>query len=155
MASPNINIITEPEESGRIVYLALAPKTNGAAREGQLSLKLIITNNETTSVKVTMVNLTFQGGPAVEDMSYSPMLSDGQGNPVDFDISAGATEMWFFQPADSVLLPQPAPHRVRVEVTCQDVHGPLGGDLRPRAAREPCNGRELPVPSARQRPPYR
>ena len=102
MASPNISIITEPEESGRIVYLAMAPKSSGQASQGQLSLKLIITNNEAASVKVTKVKLTFQGSPAVNAASYSPNLT----------IAAGTTGQWFFQPADSVLLPQPPPPKV-------------------------------------------
>ncbi|HYJ89373.1 MAG TPA: peptidoglycan DD-metalloendopeptidase family protein [Pyrinomonadaceae bacterium] len=114
MASPNISVIIEPEESGRIVYLAMAPKTSGAARKGQLSLKLIVTNNETASVKVTKVRLTFQGSPAVNAASYSPNLT----------VAAGTTAQWFFQPADSVLLPQPAPPKVKVEVTGQGFTDP-------------------------------
>src|SRR5262245_20159363 len=102
MASPKISIVTEPEESGHIVYLAMAPKTNGAPRQGQLSLKLIVTNNESAAVTITGVKLSFQGSPALAAASYVPNLAVG----------AGATAAWFFQVADSVLLPQPAPPKV-------------------------------------------
>jgi len=108
MALPNISIIAEPEESGRIVYLAMAPKTNGASQQAQLSLSLMITNNETAPVKVTKLTLTFQGSPAAAAKSYSPNLV----------VAAGATAPWFFQPTDSALLPQPAPPKVWVEVLC-------------------------------------
>jgi hypothetical protein len=136
MASPNISIITEPEESGRIVYLAMAPKTSGASHQGQLSLKLIITNNETASVKVTKVKLTFQGSPAVAAASYS----------TSFDVGAGNTAAWFFQPTDSVLLPQPAPPKVKVDVTCQGFTDPWTAtyELKPHVS--PVTGGSFPFP---------
>ncbi len=40
MAAPNITVVTEPEESARIVYLAMAPTSQGAPRRGQLALRL-------------------------------------------------------------------------------------------------------------------
>ena len=126
MAAPNITVVTEPEESGRIVYLAMAPKTQGGSSQGQLALKLTMTNNEASQVKVTQVRLTFQGPPTVASASYSPNVT----------IPAGAVRNWFFQPADAVLLPQPAPASVAVEVTCQGFSNPWKAtyDLAPHAS---------------------
>src|SRR5437899_680118 len=121
MASPNLSIIIEPAESGRIVYLAMAPKTAGGPRLGQLSLTLEITNNETIHVTVANVELSFQGSPAIAPASYPPKK---------LTVVAPCTSMscipvtWFFQTADSVLLPQPAPPTVKVAVKCDEFADP-------------------------------
>lgn len=137
MAIPNISVVTEPEESGRIVYLAMAPKTNGGSRQGQLSLKLTITNHGTTSLSVTKVKLVFQGSPAVASRSYTPGLVVGAGNQGS----------WFFQPRDSVLLPQPAPPRVQVQLTCQGFTDPWTATFALAPHVSPVSGGSFPFPA--------
>jgi hypothetical protein len=137
MAAPNVSVVVEPEESGKVVYLAMAPKSSGAAAQGQLSLKLFVTNSEPASVTVSKVQLTFAGGPAVAAKSYAPNLV----------VAKGATGIWFFQPGDSVLLPQPAPASMTVAVTCQGFDKPWTATFGLAAHKSPVSGSAFRFPA--------
>ncbi|MEV8441884.1 hypothetical protein AB0425_31270 [Actinosynnema sp. NPDC051121] len=55
----------EPVEAGAVVYGRLAPPSAGSPAKGQLSLRLVIKNNEGQQVHVTEVLVSFVGAPAV------------------------------------------------------------------------------------------
>ena len=81
MASPQLTISPEPLESDAVVYLPLAPKALGETANGQVSLSIVIRNNESQPVRVNqlMVRLDHpQISPFVKTLlGHSP--SGGRG----------------------------------------------------------------------------
>lgn len=104
-ALPSVDVVVEPNEGGKLVYLPLAGKTANTARQGHLALRLLITNTGRPSVRLDNVSLTFAGGnPAAVSI------------PANLTVASGATQGWHFETANNVLLPQPAPATVEISL---------------------------------------
>ncbi|MGW4115868.1 peptidoglycan DD-metalloendopeptidase family protein [Actinosynnema sp. NPDC004786] len=114
MGSPNVVMSVEPVEAGAVVYGRLAPPSAGGPAKGQLSLRLVIKNNEGQQVHITEVLVSFVGAPAVNPVTI----------PVNLTIAAGKTASWSFAAANTVFLPVPAPATVRVGLTCDGFDTP-------------------------------
>lgn len=108
MSAPNLTIGVEPFESGKVVYLSLAPKTAGGAPNAQLSLKLSIKNNEGQQVHVNQLKIAFVGPPNVAAVTI----------PLNLDIGANKTGGWFFEASNNILLPVPAPGQIKLSLSC-------------------------------------
>lgn len=107
MTAPNLTIIAEPAESSSIVYGALAGKTSNDPSNGQLSLILSITNNESSQVLLKKVTVSFVGQPNVNSSSITAP---------DFEILSTQTRV--FAPATNIILPVPAPGALKLELSC-------------------------------------
>lgn len=114
MDAPNLTIIPEPAQAPAVVYGELAAKTSAEMTNGQLSLVLAITNNESTPVHVNQVSVSFIGSPAVGPSNI----------PANLDIPAHQTRGWNFLTGNNILLPVPAPATIRIRVYCDDYDDP-------------------------------
>ena len=110
MSEPDLIITVEPFESGKVVYLPLAPQTSNHDPKGRLFLLLSIKNRENRKVTLTDLKISFVGPPEVSSVPRS------FGN---LEIAADATVKWAFQrPGDDVILPVPAPQKIKLSVSC-------------------------------------
>lgn len=108
MSKPNLTISAEPDESGNVAYLALAPKTSNDDPAAHMALRLTIKNNESSKVHVNTLKLSFSGPPAVLDSSI----------PLDIEIDPGKTQTWFMSQAETLILPFPAPPSITISLSC-------------------------------------
>src|SRR6266545_4777923 len=108
MSAPNLTITVEPFESGKVVYGPLAPKTLNSQAQGQLSLKLAIKNNESQQVHVNQLKVSFIGPPSVNAVTI----------PLNLDINSNGTGGWFFATEDNIILPVPAPGKIKLSLSC-------------------------------------
>jgi murein DD-endopeptidase MepM/ murein hydrolase activator NlpD len=113
MAAPKLSIAVQPSEGKSVVYLPLAPRREGAAKNAQLSLRLDITNQETATVHASQVQLNFCD-PTAPTQTIA----------IDLEIGAGDTGVWFCSVADYVLLPEPTPQEISVSVVCDGFTDP-------------------------------
>ncbi|MGH3909100.1 MAG: hypothetical protein ACRDTE_33720 [Pseudonocardiaceae bacterium] len=107
MSAPNLDITVEPVESGTVVYGPLAPKSAGSKPNGQLALQLRIYNKEAAQVLVKELRISFIGAPAV-----NPVII-----PLDLDVPAKKTASWRFSTKNNIILPFPAPGKVKLAGT--------------------------------------
>lgn len=114
MSAPNLNVTVEPVESGAVVYGSLAPKSAGSKPNGQLSLKLWILNNEASQVQVDELRISFVGSPAV-----NPVVI-----PLNLDVPTKQTVSWIFSTANNIVLPVPAPGKIKLALSCADFDTP-------------------------------
>jgi Polyglycine hydrolase-like, structural repeat/Peptidase family M23 len=137
MATPNLTINVEPAEGGSVVYLPLAPKKSNADDNAQLSLKLKIKNNETKAVKITKLKISFVGQPSVASKTIT----------LDIDIAKNADATWFFQPADNMLIPNPAPPQIKLELTANTFSSPASVTMPLKAHLSPVAGGSYDFPA--------
>src|SRR6266849_59794 len=114
MSAPKLTTKIEPAEASSVVYGALAAKTSNDPSQGQLSLVLTITNNESSPVHLTQVTVSFLGPPSVSPSSI----------PADLTIPSMQTEQWYFAPANNIILPVAAPGTVQLTLTCDGFSDP-------------------------------
>src|SRR6185503_16885218 len=119
MSAPNLTIMAEPAESSKVVYGALAAKSSNDSPNGQLSLVLTITNNEQASVHLNNVTVKFVGPPNVGQSSIA----------ADLDIPSHQIKRWFFQAANNIILPVPAPGTVKLSLSCDNFSDPATLDV--------------------------
>jgi len=112
-AGPNVSVTVEPNEGGNLVYLQIAGATSNAAKQGQLSVRLLIKNNGASTISLNKVTLTFAGPPAVSSVAIPVTTLEGR-DPPSRTIAAGTTAGWHFETANNVILPQPAPASVEI-----------------------------------------
>ena len=108
MSAPNLNITVEPSEGGSVVFLSLAPRTTNDAAKAQLSLVLTIKNNEAQQVHVNQLVVSFIGPPNVGATTI----------PIDLNIGAHQQQNWFFETANNITLPVPAPSQIKLSLSC-------------------------------------
>jgi hypothetical protein len=89
MATPNITVVIEPNDSGSIAYEPVARQDLNGKPAGVLCLMLAITNNETKQIHMNKVTLSFAGPPAVPTATI-PVASTAM------IIPAGAMRTWNF-----------------------------------------------------------
>jgi murein DD-endopeptidase MepM/ murein hydrolase activator NlpD len=103
MAAPNVGITPEPQQYGRVVYLPLSAGSAQGAGNAQLSLTVSIENNHGDDLRLNKVTLTF-ADPSAPTESIA----------ADLRIGEGATQLWFHEAGDNVLLDFPAPTEVTI-----------------------------------------
>jgi len=137
VGTPNLTINVEPAEGGSVVYLPLAPKTSNQDDNGQVSLKLKIKNNETKAVKVNKLIVSFKGQPSVSSKTIA----------LDLDIAKNTEATWFFQPADNILLPNPAPPQIKLELFANTFDTPASITLSLKPHLSPVSGGSYDFPA--------
>jgi hypothetical protein len=122
MSTPKLVLTAEPEESGAVVFLTLAPNISAGEPTGHLALKISIKNNEAKQITLKNLVVSFIGAPVLPAVTI-PILV-GVKNPVTkvvdmktVQIAAGGTASWFFQPANNITLPIPAPGQIKMSVS--------------------------------------
>jgi hypothetical protein len=137
MSAPNLGITVEPLESGKVVFLPLAPSKSGLKEKGRLLLLLTIKNKEASKVKMKDLKLSFSG-PSQAGTTIPLQFIDGDGNSSVFEIAAGATRQWSFQkPDQDVILSTPFPTQITLEVSCQGFTSPAAVTLPLAAHKSP------------------
>jgi len=140
MSAPNLSIDVEPVVGTNAVYLPLAAATPGATPEFKLVLALRIENQESAPVTVTNIRYAFPGSnvAAVDHVLPANNFDDGPG------IAPGVEKWWSngvvrddrLDRSNVIYLPQPAPAKVRVEISCDGFSDPATVTL-PLAAHVP------------------
>jgi Peptidase family M23/Bacterial tandem repeat domain 1 len=140
MSAPNLSIDVEPVVGTNAVYLPLAAAKPGATPEYKLVLALRIENQESVSVTVTGIRYAFPGSSvaAVDHVLPANNFDDGP------EIGAGTEKWWsngvvkddVLKRSNVIFRPQPAPAKVRVEITCDGYSDPATVTL-PLAAHVP------------------
>lgn len=122
MSVPNLSISVEPTESGKAVYLPLAPPFDGGEGQVKIVLCLTMTNNSGSKLDVSKIVYSFPG-TSVADKSMTVL---------PLSIAAGATAQWsnghgtnpdestFY---DAIYLDD-APPKVKVAVSCKGFSSP-------------------------------
>jgi len=113
MTAPNLQIVVEPDEGPSVVYSLLAPPTKGGDKQGQLSLLLKITNQEPSPVQATSLQLSF-ANPSAPSVTI----------PLNLAIGVGSTAVRMFAPSEYVLLPEPAPAEMTLDISCAGFSDP-------------------------------
>jgi len=113
MATPNLTVVIEPRLGGAVLFGPLASSSGGQA--AQLSLRLWITNNSSSSVVVNTIGLSFVPPPIVSPVAI----------PINVGINPGDTTLWNFATANNVFLPDPPPPTFAVSVWCNGFSDPL------------------------------
>ena len=114
MSGPNISIKVEPFESGKVVFLPMAPGTaNGKAR-GRIFLRLDITN----------LNAPGSGKPPIivqsVRVSFPNSSVSAETKNINAQISSATTSRWWFQqPQDDIMFDLPGPSTIKLELKCQ------------------------------------
>ena len=152
MSSPKLLATVQPSEAGAVVYLSLAPKVNGAPRSGHLALKLSIKNNEAKPVQVSTLTLSFIGSPAATSVTIEVTVGVTDPATKKFEqkpliIGAGATGIWFFQPAHNITLPVPGPTQIRLALACVGFSEPLQLIMPLKAHQSPVAGGAYDFPA--------
>ena len=121
MGAPDLTITVEPSESGQVLYLPLAAKTASDKPNGQLSLRLTITNNEGKTVSLDDLTISFIGPlPAVtKTIPMSTLL------PVNTtELKPTQLGIWFFNTANNIILSEPAPGTIKLSLSCDGFDTP-------------------------------
>ena len=124
MSAPKLILTAEPEESGALVFLQLAPKTSAGEAAGHLAIKIRVTNNEAKQITLKNLVVSFIGTPILPavTMPIQVSVTDKVTKVVTINkvvIAPGAFADWFFQPANNITLPLPAPGQVKMSVTAE------------------------------------
>jgi hypothetical protein len=114
MSAPNLTVVVEPSIGGAVIYGPLATGTGLGDMAAQLSIRLWITNNESSAVVVNTIALSFVPPPLVNPVAIS----------VNFTVGPAETTLWNFSTADNVILPEPPPPTFTVSVWCNTFTDP-------------------------------
>ena len=165
MAAPSLAISVEPAESGKAVYLELAPAQAGQSGHAMIILRLRITNDESSAVVVSGIRFSFPGSvvPPVDMQGVAYVLDpDGKSKPLEAlgTIAAGQTATWSNGRVDvdpskagtdmrdnMVYVDGAAPPEVLVEVFCKNFSEPasVSRDLAKWAIPEPTGSLLFPI----------
>lgn len=152
MSAPKLVFTVEPEESGAVVFLPLAPKTAGAEPSGHLALKLTIKNNETKTITLKNLVVSFIGAPALPAVTMPVLV--GVENPVTKvvemkspQIAAGASLAWFFQPDNNITLPMPAPGQIKMALSADAFSDAVNVTMPLKAHQSPVPGGSYEFPA--------
>lgn len=141
MTAPKLTVTAEPNESGKIVFLALAPRTKNHAANGQLALKLTITNGEASKVKLKNLTVSFIGNPAVDSTTIPLQIltKDADDNPiwVPLELNAGTAAAWFFSTKNNIVVPVPAPGKIKLTITAEGFSDPVTVEIPLAAHKSP------------------
>ena len=165
MAAPSLAISVEPAESGKAVYLELAPARAGQSGHAMIILRLRITNDESSAVVVSGIRFSFPGSvvPPVDMQGVAYVLDpDGKSKPLEAlgTIAPGQTATWSNGRVDvdpskagtdmrdnMVYVDGAAPPEVLVEVFCKNFSEPasVSRDLAKWAIPEPTGSLLFPI----------
>lgn len=108
MGAPNLQITVEPFESGKVVYLPMAPVTSQAKARGRVFLLLSIKNSESAAVAVQQVTVSFPNS----SVSASTLA-------INMNLNSGQTKKWWFpNPADDIVFDLPGPLQIKIALKC-------------------------------------
>ena len=114
MPSPNISIQVEPFESGKVVFLPMAPGSATAKARGRLFLRLDITNKSTKTIIAQSMSVSFPGSSVFE------------GKSINKSIEAGKTLRWWIQqPQEDILFDLPGPSSINLAFQCHGSFAPF------------------------------
>lgn len=106
MSAPNISLAVEPFESGKVVFLPMAPKTTSEKARGRIMLRLGITNGEAGTITVQSVKVSFPGSAVGAETKL-----------INRTVAHNATRLWWFMnPSDDVLFDLPGPTQIKLEI---------------------------------------
>ncbi|HKG20878.1 MAG TPA: peptidoglycan DD-metalloendopeptidase family protein [Blastocatellia bacterium] len=142
--APSATVVLEPMESGKAVYLPLAPKFEGAKAQVKIILACLITNNETSDLALSNVTFSFPGS------SISPKNMQGE-NLVTPPIEPGKSAWWSNGVvklsetetiSNALYLDAPAPAKVEVTLTFSGYSKPIkvNANLAPHKSPAPTGG---------------
>ncbi|MDB5600450.1 MAG: Murein DD-endopeptidase MepM and murein hydrolase activator NlpD, containing LysM domain [Xanthobacteraceae bacterium] len=114
MGAPNLTVTVQPSDSGPANFGQLAAPTSSDDPNGQLSLVLAIKNNGPNDVHLNQVTVSFVGPPNVASEAIA----------ADLTIPASQTKVWFFAPANNIILPVPAPGTLKLALACDGFSDP-------------------------------
>src|SRR5262245_41184823 len=140
MSAPQLTITVEPAEASSVVYGVLAAKTSNDPSNGQLSLVLMITNNEPSPVHLNQVTVSFVGPPNVSPSSII----------ADLTIASTQTKKWYFasvDPTTNIILPVPAPGVVKLGLSCDGFSDPAQAEMPLTQYASPAAGGGYPFPA--------
>lgn len=142
--APNATITLEPMESGKAVYLPLAPKFDGAKAQVKIVLACLIVNNETSSLTLSNVTFAFPGS----SVSSKNMQGESLVTP---PIEPGKSAWWSNGVvklsddetiSNALYLDTPAPTKVEVTLTFNGYRDPIKitANLAPHKCPAPTGG---------------
>src|SRR6185436_8919812 len=137
MSAPNLTINAQPEEASSVVYGALAAKTSDDSSNGQLSLVLSITNHEPSQVHLNQVKVSFVGPPNISPSSIA----------ADLTIQPNQMAQWYFQAANNIILPVPAPSQIKLALSCDGFSDPATLDVNLAEYQSPAAGGSYSFPA--------
>src|SRR5580704_11112516 len=96
MSAPNITVVIEPSDGDSIVYEPTARKDTNDTPHGVICLMLNITNNETKTIHLNQVTLSFGGPPAVPTATIPVPANWWPPGGSGVDIAPGGMAEWNF-----------------------------------------------------------
>ena len=97
----------EPSDGQSVLYSPLAARVAGGKMESLIALSLKISNQETATIKLSKVKISFSGQPKVANTVYD----------TDFSIQPKKTATLNFNRDLNIRLPFPAPQGINIEMT--------------------------------------
>lgn len=105
--------MVEPFESGKVTFLPMSPLNINAKANGRIILRMDITNNETQTITISKVVISFPGS-SVPSETKNIYFKTGAGNEPMY-IDKGKTARWWFQtPTDDIIFDLPGPKNIRL-----------------------------------------
>ena len=122
---PNLAIQVEPSESGKAVYLPLAPTSDVASRMLKLVLRLQLQNNESAAISVTGITFSFPG------TTQAAVHMKDINSYDNLNLAPGAVTYWCNGKShttagidNAIFLGGDPPQTVKIEVQCKDFSDP-------------------------------
>lgn len=140
MSAPNLTVKGEPFESGKMVFLPLAPKSNNDKPTAQLSFKLSIINHESKPVSLSSVKATLKN-------------TDGSVNgtatvyTAALNIAAGSSADWWNDAQKNILFSLPYPKTVEFALSCAGFSQPFTVSFSLAAHQSPVAGGSFHFPA--------
>jgi hypothetical protein len=133
LAAPNATITEiRPIDNGVLLFEPLAPATASDSRQAQLSIDVVVRNNQGTTINIDKVQLSYSGGPqpvppTVVLSSKLKKKCEGEANTVDVAtdpaIDPGQACRLILLPDPKI--PVPAPAQVNIDVYFQGFTSPI------------------------------
>jgi murein DD-endopeptidase MepM/ murein hydrolase activator NlpD len=104
MSIPKLELAVEPFESGKVVFLPMAPRSVTEKLRGRVVLRLSITNRESKTITVQSVTISFPG-------TSQPRES----KPINQQLKSNDTSLWWFQEfVHDILFDLPGPDKIQI-----------------------------------------
>ncbi|HKX60401.1 MAG TPA: M23 family metallopeptidase [Verrucomicrobiae bacterium] len=112
--TPPVDCLLEPEEDGKLVYLPIVADTAKENPKNLFGLRVVITNLAMVDLRLTGIGLDF------------PLLNGGMGAFFvrDVAIGVGQSQTVYLEPDESIMLPEPAPVSVQIELSFKGYSAP-------------------------------
>ena len=152
MTAPKLTFTVEPEESGAVVYLPLAPKVANGERTGHLALKIRVTNNEAKQITLKNLVVSFLGAPSLpaKTIAVKASVYNDDTDSIELkliQVAPGASVSWFFQPDNNITLPMPAPGQLRMALSAEGFSDPVAVTMALKPHQSPVSGGSYDFPA--------